>query len=402
MPGQNTDRDYLSTAQAARRLGVKPETIYAYVSRGVLRSNRLAGRRGSYFAVEEVERLAGRPGAAQDGSGSIERIRTRITLLDRDELYYRGRLATALADRPFEQVAHFLWTGDLPDAVEAATDPSAVVRSRSALAALPPRTRLVDRLRLIVTVAAAADPLRSDLGAGSVIRTTSRLIGTVADALAAEPVPDAPFARRLWPALTPDAPTTVRLRVLNAALVLLADHDLAASTLAARVAASARADPYAVIAAGLGALDGPFHGAATVATHRFVAELLDDPVDGLARRFRSDLPIPGFGHMLYTGRDPRADHLLALLRELDDAHAVEVLALADQVIAELAERRGHFPNSDFALGVLAHALRLHEDAPAAIFGVARIAGWIAHALEEYQEPPLRFRIPGVYTGVRPG
>jgi citrate synthase len=175
-------------------------------------------------------------------------------------------------------------------------------------------------------------------------------------------------------------------------LIVLADHDLAVSTVAARVAASARANPYAVVSAGLGALDGPQHGAASTLAHRFLAEALDDPVAALAERLRTGAPIPGFGHRVYRTRDPRTDLVLDRLGD------VPVRAAVDAVAARLAGRPGGFPNVDLALAAVVHAHDLRSDAGEAIFAVARTVGWIAHALEEYAEPGLRFRAEGVYTG----
>jgi citrate synthase len=203
------------------------------------------------------------------------------------------------------------------------------------------------------------------------------------------------LAARLWPALGGRRPTPEQERLLTAVLIVLADHDLAVSTLAARVAASARANPYAVVSAGLGALDGPQHGAASTLAHRFLAEALADPVAALAERLRTGSPIPGFGHRVYRTRDPRTALVLDLLG--DGA----VRAAVDAVAAPLAGRPGGFPNVDLALAAVVHAHDLRPDAGEAIFAVARTIGWIAHALEEYAEPGLRFRAEGVYTGPVP-
>ena len=203
------------------------------------------------------------------------------------------------------------------------------------------------------------------------------------------------LAARLWPALAGRRATPEQERLLNTVLIVLADHDLAVSTLAARVAASARANPYAVVSAGLGALDGPQHGAASTLAHRFLAEALTDPVAALAERLRTGSPIPGFGHRVYRNRDPRTALVLDRLADGPVRAAVEAVA------APLAGRPGGFPNVDLALAAVVHAHGLRPDAGEAIFAVARTVGWIAHALEEYAEPGLRFRAEGVYTGPVP-
>jgi len=203
------------------------------------------------------------------------------------------------------------------------------------------------------------------------------------------------LAARLWPALAGRRATPEQERLLNTVLIVLADHDLAVSTLAARVAASARANPYAVVSAGLGALDGPQHGAASTLAHRFLAEALTDPVGALAERLRTGSPLPGFGHRVYRTRDPRTALVLDLLGD------GPVRAALDAVAAPLAGRPDGFPNVDLALAAVVHAHDLRPDAGEAIFAVARTVGWIAHAVEEYAEPGLRFRAEGVYTGPVP-
>lgn len=385
-PQRHDGRDYLTTAQTATRLGVKTETVYAYVSRGLLTSARIPAVRGSLFAVDEVEQLASREGARRVAGGSVERIRTQLTLLEDDDLFYRGKRATDLVECGFERVAEFLWSGELPDSADfpAANAPSV---------GLPDSARLIDRLRLSVDLAAAGDPLRSDLSPRSLIRCAHGILAAGVSGLGGGP--DGRVAARLWPAVSNREPRPGEVDILDAALVLLADHDLAASTLAARVAASTRANLYAVVGAGLGAIDGPLHG--TMAER--VVRLLDgDPLVALGNAFRSSEPVPGFGHPLYQQRDPRAEYLLGRLRA---EFPGPILDAADVIVTELRERNSTFPTSDFALAVMTKAFDLRIDAAEAIFALARTAGWIAHAIEEYKEPPLRFRVPGVYVGIRP-
>src|SRR6185503_371934 len=131
----------------------------------------------------------------------------------------------------------------------------------------------------------------------------------------------------LWSRLTAREPRGDGHRVLNAALILLADHDIAASTLAARIAASTRAHPYAVVGAGLAVLDGPYHGAASGLAHALLSDAMAsrDPVSTIASRLRTDGLVPGFGHPLYPDGDPRATALLAMLADgpvLDTANRV--------------------------------------------------------------------------------
>jgi citrate synthase len=184
---------------------------------------------------------------------------------------------------------------------------------------------------------------------------------------------------------------------VRAALVLLADHELAASTLAARVAASVRADPYAVVATGLGAVGGALHGGASLGAETMLAAAQDAAgvprvVGDLLRRGER---VPGFGHFVYRGGDPRAGLLLAMVRRA--VPASPRLAVVDSVLAEMHRRALPEPNIDFALAVLASCAGMIRGAGEAIFAVARTAGWLAHALEEYTaRTPLRPR--AVYTG----
>jgi citrate synthase len=380
---QQRDENYLTTAEVARRLNVKPDTVYAYASRGQLTSIRARGQRGSLFAVSEVERLASR--SVDHHPGAIERIETELSLLENDELYYRGHLA---GDLPIittvEDVAYLLWTGELSEHSPFPAPPESVELARSAMAVAPPAARLTDQLRIAVAVLGAGDPLRFDLAPDAITTAAGRLIGVLVDALPG-PTARGTLGSRLWPKFTERAPQPA---VLDAALILLADHGLAVSTLAARVAASARANLYSVVSAGLGALDGQYHGAATTLAYRFLERALQDPVGALSDQLRSGEYLPGFGHKIYQQRDPRAE---TLLRMLPDTPVM-------QSIRELTAKAPSFPNSDLAVAAMMHSYDFRPDAGEALFAIARIIGWTAHALEEYAQPGLRFRAAGVYTG----
>lgn len=376
------DEGYLTTAEVAQRLGVKAETVYAYASRGVLTSVKRPGRRGSLFAAEEVDRLAGRGREP----GVVEGIRTRLTRFADDELFFRDRRAVDLVGQSsLESVAHFLWTGELAGRPAFPASPELTGLVRSATGALQATARLTDHLRVAVAVLGAADPLRFDLAPDAVRPAAERLIGVLADALPGGTA-SGTLGERLWPKLTSRRPDP---EILDAALVLLADHGLAVSTVAARVAASARANVYAVVSAGLGALDGQYHGGASTLAYRFLAEAREDPVNALSERLRTAGGIPGFGHRIYRRRDPRADALLALLPDNP---------VVDLVLDQLSGRADLFPNIDLALAAMMHSFEMRPDAGEAVFAVARTAGWTAHALEEYGEPGLRFRVLGSTGG----
>ncbi|MFD3544637.1 citrate synthase [Streptomyces sp. NPDC058655] len=397
----------LTTRQAAELLGVKPATVYAYVSRGQLTSRRDPVGRGSSFDAGEVEALAARSrreAAAPSGEPSV---RTSLTLIEPDRYYFRGVDAVELASRyRYEEVAEWLWSGSLAHGARFTAPPDSLAAARRAVDALPEHGGAVDRLRVATAAAAVADPLRFDLSPEAVLGSARCLIPTLVGALpqvGRNRFPaDGRISRQLWARLTAREPDPDALAVLDLALGLLIDHDLAASTLAVRVAASARAHPYAVVSAGLGVLEGPLHGAAGRLAHRMLAEALERggaaPV--VADHLRAGRRVPGLGHRLYRGEDPRAAALFARLEALPQAGPA--LGAAREVVATAAARRpGLHANVDLALAVLTVSCEMSAEAGETVFAVARTAGWIAHALEEYQERPLRMRPSGLYQGPRP-
>ena len=394
--------DLLTAAEAARRLGVKPATLYAYVSRGVLSRVRAPDGRASLFGAEEVERLArrGRPRRPAGVADII--VESAITEITGDSLRFRGLDATRLAvSRTFEEVAELLWTGEFRAAREPwRARPAALAAGRAAQAALPAGTLPLERLQVIVPAMAATDPLRLQLDRSAVIAAGRNVIAGMVDCLPAQGStagPDGPVAGRLWVALCDHRPAPGLMRALSAALVLLADHELAASTLAARAAASVRADPYAVVGTGLGAVSGALHGGASLGAETLMAAAggPDDVPRVVGELLRRGEKVPGFGHFVYRGGDPRAILLLDLVRRA--APKSGQLAVADAVFAEVRQKSLPEPNIDFAIAALVRVAGMVRGAGEAIFAVARTAGWIAHALEAYSGPgPLRPR--AVYTG----
>ncbi|MCX4814397.1 citrate synthase [Streptomyces sp. NBC_01239] len=398
----------LSTKETAELLGVKPDTVYAYVSRGQLSSRREPGGRGSTFDAKEVEALARRnrrESNGSSGSGGELSVRTRITLIEKDRYYFRGVDATELAARhSYEEIAEWLWTGELRPGTTFTAPKAAVAVARRAVDALPEHAGPTDRLRVAAIAAATADPLRFDLSEDAVLGTARILIPTLAAAL--PPVrrthrDEGPLAHRLWARLSGRPADEASLHVLDKALGLLVDHDLAASTLAVRVAASARAHAYAAVSSGLGVLEGPLHGAASGLAHRLLLDVLDQgtaaPV--IADELRSGRRIPGLGHRLYPGEDPRARALFALLEDIPGA--APALAAARDIVATTARHTPLHANVDLALAVFTVSSGMPSTAGETVFAVARTAGWIAHALEEYGERPLRMRPSGHYVGPRP-
>ena len=393
----------------------------------------MAGRKGSLFDPGEVEELArrGRPRRPPGLAGLV--IESGVTEIADNRLWFRGLDALDLAwDWNFEDVCELLWDvrpgpdpacpgsagpgpanprSPGPDPGEWRATPAALAAGTAAQAALPPGTFPLERLQVIVPALAAADPLRLQFDPPAVAAAGRAIIAGLVDCLplagagnqqAAGRGPGdqqaaAAIPARLWPRLCPDDPPPGLLDALRAALVLLADHELAASTLAARVAASVRADPYAVVATGLGAVGGALHGGASLGAETMLAAAQDAAgvprvVGDLLRRGER---VPGFGHFVYRGGDPRAGLLLAMVRSA--VPASPRLAVVDSVLAEMHRRALPEPNIDFALAVLASCAGMIRGAGEVIFAVARTAGWLAHALEEYTaRTPLRPR--AVYTG----
>jgi len=377
----------LTTDEAARRLGVKVPTLYAYVSRGLLESHRDPGGRGSLFDLAEVEGLAARSRGGRQTATRLATITTGVTQLDQElGPRYRGRLATELAvTASFEEVADLLWQA------EGGGDWSPPDLGPC------PLTQTLDRMRWALVLCGATDPLRSDLRPIAVARAARRAAAALTDAVGPSPAggdAGAPIAARLAARLTGSG-APVPAAAVNAALVLMADHELATSTMAVRVAASVRADPYDALLAGLATLAGPLHGGASQQAYELlvVAER-----DGAARALNDVLRehgrLPGFGHSVYKSGDPRFDALLALAEPL---LSEERRGLVREVVALAAAHDVPLANCDLALAALSWGTGMPPDTGRTVFAVARVAGWAAHYMEELTERPLRFRARAVYS-----
>jgi citrate synthase len=384
-----------SAREAADRLGIKLDTLYAYVSRGRLRSVMVPGTRERRYRSEDVQALLDgrsgtRPPASPDPEALIPVIGSSVCLIENGCFYYRGRDAVGLSDQAtLEEIARLLW---LDEAVSEFADASGPGRQASAVSA----SGLIERCQIGLVALGDEDLPALDLTRARVARTGWRILRELT-ARIAPPMPSAdPIHRRLaaaWRLSEPGAD------LLRRCLVLIADHELNPSTFVARCVASTGATPYAVVAAALSALSGRFHGGETSRAEGLLHELSegDDPMAVMAGRLARGERLPGFGQPLYPEGDPRAIAILAALAKVvPEAHA-----LAEKAAETGLRLIGRRPNVDFALAATAIGLGLPRDGALGLFIVGRTVGWIAHAIEQYESGVL-IRPRARYLGPQPG
>jgi citrate synthase len=370
---------YMTARLAAEELGISLATLYAYVSRGMIRSEA-AGGRSRRYRVEDVRRLKERKERRRDPDRVVEGalhwgtpvMESAITLITDDGVYYRGRDVVALAARStIEEVAALIWTGDASrgDELFPSEPPGLPSRIRAALGGgLPP----IEAFQVLLAWAGAEDPAAYDLRPAAVARTGARILRLMANVVAGEEARG--IAETLARGWRPDDPETRAL--LDSALVLCADHELPVSTFVARCVASSEATPYAVVVAGLSAMGGVRHGGQVELVEDFLQEAEDigDARAAISGRLRRGERIPGFGHSLYPGGDPRGAELLRLTSA----------AYSDSSAGEVLDLIGERPTVDFGLVTLARALGLPPGAAVTLFALGRTVGWIGHAIEQYE------------------
>jgi citrate synthase len=367
----------INARQAADRLGIKLDTLYAYVSRGRLQSVSLPGTRERRYRVEDVEALLAtregeRPARSTESEALMPVIGSSICLIENGRLFYRGKDAIRLAEEAtLEDIATLLWRAeegaDLDD-----DRPDAFPDDISA-------SGLIERCQINLAAVADEDLPAVDLTRTGVIRTGRRILRVLTASVALLPSLPEPVHRRLAAAWRLDQ---TGAEILRCCLVLIADHELNASTFVARCVASTGATPYAVVSAALGALSGRRHGGASARAEALFAELArgGDAMTVMAGRLARGDDLPGFGHFLYPAGDPRATMILAAVtRTLPKARA-----LIESAAAAGTRLTGRHPNVDFALAAAATSLALPRNAALAIFIVGRAVGWIAHTIEQYE------------------
>ena len=388
---------YLNARETAERLGIKRDTLYAYVSRGLLRSVAVPGSRERGYRAEEVERLRAGRGMSRAARSEplVPVIDSAICLIEGGRLYYRGHDAIRLADTAtLEDIADLLWVSD-PDL--APTRPplarrASLRRKRGAASSLG----LIERCQVRLAELAAADLAALDLTPAGIVRTGRtilyELVGCIGDTAPAPQLAHAQLAA-LW-RLDANGADLIRR-----SLVLLADHELNASTFVARCVASTGATPYAVVSAALSALSGRRHGGASASAEALLHEIVQrgNPLSVMAARLARNEYLPGLGQPLYPEGDPRGVALLAAAT----AAAPAARQLIENAVAAARQLVPQPPNVDFALAATTTALGLPLGSALAIFVVGRTVGWIAHAIEQYQSDVL-IRPRARYTGPRPG
>lgn len=398
---------FLGAREASDYLGVQSATLYAYVSRGLLDSlpGLRDGRRRRY-RKSDLDRLKRRSDAhAGEGTAaaaaldwSAPSLDTELTNITREGPSYRGVPVRNLVRDgvPFESVAELLWAGSLP-----AGDP----RWPDALDPLELGVRMpepewpVDVLRMAVTLAGLEDPERFSPSEDAELRVARRLIVRALRALVEHrgrtDETDGTVATSIANAFGLVI-SGAKLRAIDAALVVVADHELNASTFAARVAASMGADSYACVTAALATFSGPKHGSAC---NRCAALLSDiarsgSPRSVLSARMRRGESPPGFGHPLYPEGDPRFELLLEVTEGVGHGR---VPAWLDELVDTGIRMGLGAPTSDMGLALLARALGMPPDGAVTLFAVGRMAGWLAHVQEQRRQRFL-FRPRARYVG----
>jgi citrate synthase len=330
---------------------------------------------------------------------------------DKGVLAYRGIDIHELADHSnFEEVCYLLWFGKLPTRAELQEFHMQMVRERkldaqiiSLIRQVPKHALPMDMLRTIVSALAFFDPEEKSNEASANLHKSFRITSQIAMIVAAydrirkglpliEPDRSLSHAGNFLYMLNGEVPTDTATRALDIALILHADHELNASTFAARVTAATLSDVHSAITSAIGALKGPLHGGANEAVFAILQQISEsgaDPVEYIKGMLAQKKKIPGFGHRVYTTEDPRATHLRQMSRDLgyssgqskwfDISHKIEQYINAEKKLNA---------NVDFYSASTYHTLGIDIDLFTPIFAVSRISGWTAHVMEQLNDNRL--------------
>ena len=393
-----TDGLYMTADEAAEALGVSVTTVYAYVSRGLIRSQRVAGSKSRNYWRDDVAKVA-RGGRDEPPLPPLQRNlveTTSITLITEQGHFYRGRPALELArTETLEAIAALLWQA--PEA-EIFTDDLPRAPTGGPGAQLGDELSPLQRAIAMLFNVEHANPRAYDLSPAGYRRSGADVLRCVAAACLGVATPStAPFHVFAIGAL--GAPERY-LDVIRHFAVLAADHELDPTTYAVRAAANTGVTPHAAAIAGLVSSSGR---RLTFGQSSSVSRLLDeidaaaDPRDPIVRRIREGEPLPGFASKNYPKGDPRAKSLLDLLRAVDgDDRDLRRLDLA---AAAVREATGALPDFVLPAQVLARKVDLRHN-QSALLRIARVVGWIAHAMEQYHERDL-VRPHAAYAGELP-
>jgi citrate synthase len=395
---KDPDPLYLTAPEAAAELSVSPATLYAYVSRGLVRSEPTTDSRARRYRADDVRMLKNRRTPyggtkAAEADGSV--LDSSISTITAQGPLYRGVLATNLASQAtLEETATLLWNIDGNNPFAAQNLPP-MTEAMKAVAATMEHHSALTRAIALVAMAGEADPGAFNRSVTGRAQTGARVMRlTTAAILNTQPSPD-PIHRQIANLWVPG--NQVAENLIRRALVLLAEHELNASAYTVRCAVSTGLNLYDATVAGLAALKGPRHGGAGPLAARLVHALGEGDIAASVReRTALGEGFPGFGHAVYEDSDPRAENLLEALTRAgaDPRLTVDAPKL-------IYEATGLFPTIDYALAVMTHMLDLPIGHEMSIFAIARTAGWIAHAMEQQQAGDL-IRPRARYTGPAPG
>ena len=383
----------LTAKEAAAELGVRVETLYSYVSRGLVRSEPGPGRARLYSA-EDIRAMRQREqsgGLASKPTGKEQSdvIHSALTYIDDDGPHYCGRLASELACHgSLEATATLLWQCG-------SFNPFDREAPKRPIASAPAQLRPVERAMVMLSAWPVVD--RSAYSMNPKIAWVHG--ADLCRLVASELVNSSPSAMSIADIMAQGwgvAEAKDRM-LISMVLVLAADHELNSSAYAVRVAASTGAPLHAALVSGIGAFLGPRHGAASERVDHWFSVLVreGDIRAAMEQQLMRAEALPGFGHLLYSGQDPRSKCLLDAIREAYPDH--DQVAIADEIITHAEELFGEAPNIDFALAVLKRVLDLPDGAGMTLFCAGRMVGWIGHALEQYRSKQ-HIRPRALYVG----
>ncbi len=390
-----TKKRYMNAKEASQALNITVETLYSYVSRGLVRSEMVnTSKRQHRYYADDVEKLLQRKEASRNPEIVAENVMnwgmpildSELTLILDDKLYYRGQDACLLAqNQSFEDVASLLWG-----------QPFRSAKLDLDVLPLMPTISQFAQMKIGLTLLAENDHQAYDLRPSTIAQTGTRIITTMTEIIAGQAL-QGTVAQTLAGKWGLSAPAE---QVINGALILCADHELNASSTTARIVASTGATPYEVVNAGLSALSGSKHGGHTRRVSALLDELMhaDKLTDALMDRLRRGERVVGFGHPVYAEDDPRARCLLDMMRHHHPN--APILQTADAIERHIFHLLGKHPTIDFALVILERLYQLPHDSALLLFALGRIAGWIAHAIEQYQRDHL-LRPRARYVGILP-